>query len=141
MKWIPIVLFACLLSLGVSAQPVLKRCVYFDTDSFALRDDGIRTLEKLVDTLTGFRSFEVHIKGNTDAVGDSLYNATLSEKRSQAVYDYLRSRKMCGCKLKVESFGESRPVADNNSETGKQRNRRVEIYVVIPAKKTIAGQP
>lgn len=142
MKRIQLVALMCGLSLSLfGQQPMIKRCVYFDTDKAELREDGIKTLEKLVDTLSKLRSFEILICGNTDAVGDSLYNIRLSEKRSQAVYDYLRTKKMCGCKLKSESFGENKPAADNDSETGKQRNRRVEIYVTIPAKKTASANP
>ena len=141
MKRILLVAIVIVFNLGLSAQPIVKRCVYFDTDSFVLREEGIATLEKLVDTLSKLKSFEILIVGNTDAVGDSSYNIKLSEKRSQAVYDYLRSKKMCGCKLKSESLGENKPVADNETELGKQRNRRVEIYVTIPNKTPVAKNP
>lgn len=131
----------CSFSTGLFAQPIMKQCIYFDTDSFVLREDGLKTLGKLADTLSHIRSFEILIVGNTDNVGDSIYNIHLSEKRSLSVYNYFRSRKMCGCKLKSESLGENKPVVNNETETGRQQNRRVEIYVSFPAKKTMAGNP
>jgi OOP family OmpA-OmpF porin len=141
MKVFFLIALSGLASLHGYSQTMLKRCVYFDTDKAEIREDGLQTLDKLVDTLTTVGAFKILIRGNTDAVGDSLYNIQLSEKRSQAVYDYLRSKKMCGCKLKIESNGENKPVADNESDTGKQRNRRVEIYVNFVPKKTLAYKP
>jgi OmpA-OmpF porin, OOP family len=140
MNHLSLLLLLAGISVSAIAQPVIKRSIYFDTDKAYLREESLRTLEKLADTLKDFKSFELLIVGNTDAVGDSLYNIGLSQKRTEAVYYFFRAKKMCGCKLKTDAVGENKPVADNSTEDGKQRNRRVDVYVSIPGKK-IAGKP
>ncbi len=68
--------------------------------------------------------------GHTDSVGADAYNQKLSEKRAQAVKDYLTSKGTDASRVYVEGKGEKQPVADNKSSDGRAKNRRVEIEVV-----------
>jgi outer membrane protein OmpA-like peptidoglycan-associated protein len=70
------------------------------------------------------------ISGHTDNVGNDESNMTLSENRSQAVGKYLQGKGVAASRLITEWFGETRPVADNNTPQGRKQNRRVELQVV-----------
>jgi outer membrane protein OmpA-like peptidoglycan-associated protein len=70
------------------------------------------------------------IEGHTDSVGSDVYNQTLSEKRAQTVADYLMAAGVSRSSvLSVQGLGETRPLASNDTEDGRQRNRRVEIII------------
>ena len=72
---------------------------------------------------------DVHIviRGYTDSTGPEEYNQKLSERRAQAVYDYLSSKGISGERMKTMAYGESDPVADNGTAQGRALNRRAEI--------------
>ncbi len=67
--------------------------------------------------------------GHTDSVGSNSYNQRLSERRAYAVSNYLEDLGVRGSRLDAVGYGESRPKADNDTSGGRQRNRRVELYV------------
>jgi OOP family OmpA-OmpF porin len=70
---------------------------------------------------------KIEIAGHTDSQGDAEYNQGLSERRAQAVADYLVAHGANGSNLAVKGYGESHPVADNGSKEGRAANRRVEL--------------
>ncbi len=67
------------------------------------------------------------VEGHTDATGDDDYNQELSQRRALAVVDYLTKAGIDESRLRGEGFGESKPVADNETEAGRKQNRRVGI--------------
>lgn len=71
----------------------------------------------------------ININGHTDNVGDENSNLSLSEGRAKAVFDYLISKGINKKRLTYKGYGSSKPIADNNSDEGKQLNRRVEIEI------------
>jgi hypothetical protein len=132
-------LFVCI-HLGLQAQTRnLKVSVYFNTDQATLRKDAKQTLDRLVDSLKGLEVKRIVTSGNTDSDADSAYNQALSERRTTAVINYLLSQKVAKELFVKSSFGEQKPITTNDSEPGKQRNRRVDIVVVyvLPPKKTV----
>jgi outer membrane protein OmpA-like peptidoglycan-associated protein len=103
------------------------RGILFDFDSDRIRGESTPTLEDIRRTLEQHPDLTVAIEGHTDATGDADYNQELSERRAQAVVDYLTNAGIDGSRLRAQGFGESQPVADNDTEAGRAQNRRVGI--------------
>lgn len=103
--------------------------IYFDTAKATLRPDSIPALEALLAVLEARPDTRFVIEGHTDSQGDDAYNQKLSEDRAASVVAWLVARGVDAARLTPQGFGESRPVAENTSETGRQLNRRVEVAV------------
>ena len=102
--------------------------VLFDVDKYDLRPEAQETLNQLAKLLTeaGITVFE--IDGHTDSNADDAYNQTLSENRANAVKEYLKTQGVTA-EITTQGYGESRPVATNETAEGRQQNRRVEIII------------
>ena len=102
--------------------------VLFDVDKYDLRPEAQETLNQLAKLLTeaGITAFE--IDGHTDSNADDAYNQTLSENRANAVKEYLKAQGVTA-EITTHGYGESRPVATNETAEGRQQNRRVEIII------------
>nr|WP_308694944.1 OmpA family protein [uncultured Stomatobaculum sp.] len=102
--------------------------VLFDVDKYDLRPGAQETLNQLAKLLTeaGITAFE--IDGHTDSNADDAYNQTLSENRANAVKEYLKAQGVTA-EITTQGYGESRPVATNETAEGRQQNRRVEIII------------
>ncbi len=103
---------------------------FFDFDKATLKPEGKAKLDDLSDKVKGITLEVIIAVGHTDSVGADAYNQKLSEKRAQAVKDYLTSKGTDASRVYVEGKGEKQPVADNKSADGRAKNRRVEIEVV-----------
>jgi outer membrane protein OmpA-like peptidoglycan-associated protein len=101
----------------------------FDTDSSSIKPGFHSTMDKLADVVVRYGKTTLTIVGHTDSVGTNDYNQRLSERRALSVAQYLESRRVDGLRLATAGKGETVPVASNASESGRQANRRVEIYV------------
>jgi outer membrane protein OmpA-like peptidoglycan-associated protein len=73
---------------------------------------------------------KVAIHGHTDSDGENAYNQELSQRRASAVLNWLKAHGVEGARLESKGFGESKPIADNNTPEGKEKNRRVEFLIV-----------
>lgn len=102
--------------------------VLFDVDKYDLRPEAQETLNQLAKLLTeaGITAFE--IDGHTDSNADDAYNQTLSENRANAVKEYLKAQGVTA-EITTQGYGESCPVATNETAEGRQQNRRVEIII------------
>jgi OOP family OmpA-OmpF porin len=103
---------------------------FFDFDKATLKPEGKAKLDDLTEKVKGITLEVIIAVGHTDSVGADAYNQKLSEKRAQAVKDYLTSKGTDASRVYVEGKGEKQPVADNKSADGRAKNRRVEIEVV-----------
>jgi outer membrane protein OmpA-like peptidoglycan-associated protein len=103
--------------------------VLFDTGKSNLRPDAREALAKLSGIVLNYPSLQLSIEGFTDSTGGAEFNQTLSEKRADAVRDYLISHGIDEGTLSAKGFGMNNPVADNRTGEGRQKNRRVEIVV------------
>lgn len=121
--------------LSIAQVKNIKMSVYFDVDKAILRKDAKQTLDRLADSIKGLDIKRIVTKGNTDSDADSLYNQALSERRTDAVTNYLVTKKVAKSLFTKESYGELKPITSNDSDTGKQKNRRVDIIVVYTVKK------
>lgn len=103
--------------------------VSFDTGRADIKPSLRPVLDEFARGLQGQANTEVRIVGHTDSVGSTAANEQLSVQRAQAARDYLTSRGVNPRQIMVSGRGESEPVADNHSEAGRARNRRVEIFL------------
>lgn len=103
--------------------------IYFDTAKATLRADSQPALEALQALMEARPDTRFIVEGHTDSQGDDAYNQKLSEDRAASVVAWLVQQGIDAGRLTPQGFGESRPVADNSSETGRQLNRRVEVAI------------
>lgn len=103
--------------------------VSFDLNSAAIKPAFEPTLNKVADVLQRYPKTVVHVIGHTDSSGSESYNQKLSEQRAQSVVDYFTSRGVLSDRLIPTGRGELQPRASNETEAGRQLNRRVEIIV------------
>lgn len=101
----------------------------FDFDSDLLRTEARANLTELAESLKEYDGTEVLIVGHTDSVGDASYNLRLSQRRAEAASRYLDQQGIDARRLRAEGRGEDEPVASNDTEAGRQQNRRVEVVI------------
>ncbi len=111
--------------------PLTLDGVNFDNDMATLRSDASAILDQAVESLKAWGDVKVEVAGHTDSRSSDAYNMTLSQNRANAVRDYLISKGIAAERLTAKGYGESQPVADNETEEGRFKNRRVEL---IPQK-------
>ena len=104
--------------------------ITFDFDKYALKPEFYPVLDDVARTLQEYNQTVVEVAGHTDSVGSDAYNQKLSEQRANAVASYLQSRGLNRDRFIVVGAGESRPVASNDTESGRAQHRRVEITLV-----------
>ena len=103
--------------------------VLFAVDVARLNPDGMRTAQKLADVLTQNPTRTVLIEGYTDSTGTAPHNQDLSERRAGAVRSALQDMGVAGGRVTVRGYGQSNPVASNDTQQSRQLNRRVEILL------------
>lgn len=104
--------------------------ITFAFDSSNLQPQFLPVLDNVAGTLNQYNQTIVEVAGHTDSVGTDSYNQALSERRANAVAGYLGSRGIMQQRMMVVGAGETRPVASNDTESGRAQNRRVEITLV-----------
>ncbi|MBN2537506.1 OmpA family protein, partial [candidate division WOR-3 bacterium] len=110
---------------------ITLRNVYFDFDKATIRPESRPALEKAAQIMKENPGIEVEIQGHTDAIGSSAYNMTLSRRRAQAVVNYLVIQfTIARDRFDAIGYGETKPVASNDTEEGRQLNRRVEFVIM-----------
>ncbi len=109
---------------------VVLRNVFFDTGKSTLRPESFPELNRLAEAFTLYPNLVIEISGHTDNVGSNSYNQKLSQDRAQSVVDYLVSIGVDRTHLVAKGYGESQPVADNDTKEGRQLNRRVEAKII-----------
>mgnify|MGYP002004400283 CR=1 FL=1 len=109
---------------------VMPSNVTFDTDEYQVRPAFGDVLDSVAIVLTEFDKTLIEVTGHTDSTGSDGYNQLLSERRADAVADRLREREVSPGRVITRGYGESRPIASNADEDGRQQNRRVELMLV-----------
>jgi OOP family OmpA-OmpF porin len=104
--------------------------VHFDFDKATLRPEAIAILNDAAALLKTTDRVVVEVAGHTDSQGSEDYNQGLSERRANAVKDYLTGQGITASRLSARGYGENQPVASNDTEEGRQDNRRVELIVL-----------
>lgn len=108
-------------------KKIVLRSVHFDFDKSNIRADAVPVLNEAVSVLKDEGTTAVIVAGNTDNVGTDAYNMKLSRRRADAVRDFLIKGGIPAKRIRVEAFGESKPVASNDTADGRAQNRRVEL--------------
>lgn len=106
--------------------------VLFATGSAKLQNGANSNLDKLVGFLNEYPEQRVQVEGHTDNVGSRQYNQGLSQRRADSVISYLTQKGVAWQRLSASGIGMDQPVANNDSVTGRQQNRRVEIIIENP---------
>lgn len=101
----------------------------FDVNKSELKPDTIVNLNKLAEILQKYPDTNILIEGHTDSSGKDDYNMSLSEKRAKSVQGYLTQQSVSSSRMTAKWYGESKPIATNDTEEGKAKNRRVEISI------------
>jgi OOP family OmpA-OmpF porin len=115
---------------GCTIVSVVLKNVQFELNSAALTAGSGAALDKAVDAMNEYGDLRIEIQAHTDNTGDAAYNQQLSEKRAESVRDYMVSKGIAADRMEVKGYGESRPVADNNTREGRAANRRVELKII-----------
>lgn len=103
--------------------------IYFPFNSFDLTNESKVVLDQLIDFLHENQSISIEIQGHTDNIGNDASNLKLSESRAQSVYNYLVEKEISAIRLSYKGFGKSVPVAGNDTEEGRAKNRRT-VFVI-----------
>lgn len=121
---------------NIKLQPIKKeekvvlRNIFFDTDKSVLKTESFPELNRLQKLLTDNPSLKIEISGHTDNRGSYNHNMELSKARAKAVVDYLISKGIAGNRLSSRGASWNEPVSTNDSEEGRQQNRRVEFKII-----------
>ena len=115
---------------GDELQLNMPSGVTFATNSYTIDPQFRGTLDEVARTLASYEQTLIDVRGHTDSTGGDRINVPLSQNRAQAVASYLTSRGVQQARIETRGFASSEPVGDNNTESGKQANRRVEIKIV-----------
>lgn len=100
--------------------------VTFDIGKATIRPESFPRLDSVVEYMTHKKSARIEISGHTDNVGNAKTNKALSAKRAEACRDYLISHGIDGSRIDAVGYGDERPIAPNDTEEGRQQNRRIE---------------
>lgn len=103
--------------------------ILFEVDKATLTADAMDNIKELSETLKKYDDTNILVEGHTDATGSDDYNQRLSERRANAVMEYATSLGVEPGRFQIKGYGESQPVADNESASGRQQNRRVEVAI------------
>jgi outer membrane protein OmpA-like peptidoglycan-associated protein len=104
--------------------------ITFQVDRYDIQPQFQSTLDQVAQTLASYDQTYIDVLGHTDSTGSDAYNQVLSDRRAQAVSDYLAGRGVARARIGTRGYGESQPIASNDTDAGRSENRRVEIKVV-----------
>jgi len=104
--------------------------IFYDFDKSTLRNESMSELDRLSSLLKENASMRIELSSHTDSKGTDEYNVKLSQMRAQSVVDYLKSKGINADRLVAKGYGESKPVATNETDEGRQLNRRTEFSIL-----------
>jgi len=117
-------------AIGAGRQISLDSSLLFDTGKYELKPEARTMLAELAAEMASMRNARVVVEGHTDSVGSDEDNRVLSENRADSVMAFLQQQSgVSGFEYSTRGYGESRPVADNDTEEGRAKNRRVDLVV------------
>ncbi|WP_336987562.1 OmpA family protein [Altererythrobacter aquiaggeris] len=104
--------------------------VTFATGSYTINPTFRETLVTVANSLQQYPDSLIDVYGHTDSTGSDAFNQRLSEQRAQAVANYLVQRGVSAARIRSQGFGETQPIASNDTDSGRSLNRRVEIKII-----------
>jgi OOP family OmpA-OmpF porin len=115
---------------GCTIVSVVLKNVQFESNSSELTAGSGEALDKAVAAMNKYDHLRIEIQAHTDSMGDAGYNQSLSQKRAESVRDYMVDEGIAADRMEVKGYGETKPVADNNTREGRAANRRVELKII-----------
>ncbi len=115
---------------GDQIHLIMPGDITFETNRYDINGDFYPVLTSVSKVLYKFKDTNLEVAGFTDSTGSDGYNQELSEKRAASVASYLRSKEVAGERLKSIGLGEAHPIASNDTDSGRARNRRVELTII-----------
>ena len=115
--------------------------ISFDSGSAVIKPAMRPVLDRFAQTLTANPVTRLRILGHTDSTGSDAVNNPLSINRAASTRDYLAGRGVDPSRIAIDGHGEREPIADNTSDAGRAKNRRVEVFVAEAAQQASAPQP
>ncbi|GAB3510600.1 OmpA family protein [Spirosoma knui] len=103
--------------------------ILFDVNSYELKSETKRQLTEFAQTLNTYSDTDIRIEGHADATGSDDLNLKLSKQRADAVASFLQAQGVKASRIDEKGYGEAQPVADNSTEAGRRKNRRVDVAV------------
>jgi outer membrane protein OmpA-like peptidoglycan-associated protein len=103
--------------------------VLFDFNKYTLKPEAREKLAKVSGILLAYPDLKLQVEGHTDNIGSDEYNQKLSEERADGVRDYLVSQSVVDANVTARGLGKNDPIADNSTNQGRAKNRRVELVV------------
>ncbi|GGN97743.1 OmpA family protein [Saccharibacillus kuerlensis] len=120
------------ITLGQGNEPVkleIADTLLFDYDKAELKPEAAEMLDEVVKALADLKGASIEIQGHTDDRGSEEYNQELSNKRAQAVLEYLETADLPNVTFQAVGYGKTQPVESNDTEAGRSRNRRVDLVI------------
>lgn len=108
---------------------IALRNIFFDTGKSTLRPESNAELDRLVKLMKDVPGLKIEISGHTDNTGSATLNETLSQSRAEAVVNYLTGKGIVAGRMTAKGYGSAKPIASNNSDDGRQQNRRTEFEI------------
>lgn len=118
---------------GEGIQVTFASGLLYDFDSDAIRPDAARNLQNLAVSLKKYPNTELLIVGHTDALGSTAYNQDLSARRANSASWYLTTQSVSASRVRASGRGELEPMSTNETEAGRQTNRRIEVAIFAAA--------
>ena len=109
---------------------IVLRNIFFDFDKATLRPESTNELERLIKLLNDLPTLKIEISSHTDSKGADAYNMTLSQSRSESVVSYLIAHGIAKDRLTAKGYGETKPMDTNDTDEGRQNNRRSEFKIL-----------
>lgn len=114
---------------GEGIKITFRDGIQFEINSAELSETSKANLNDLAETLQKYEDTNILIEGHTDITGSREYNMELSDRRAESVAEYLEDLGVAGKRITTEGYGPDQPVAENNTDYGRQQNRRVEVAI------------
>lgn len=111
-------------------KKIVLNNIFYDFDKSTLRTESISELDRMVLLMNQNPTIKIELSSHTDNIGSDDYNMTLSQARAQSVVDYLISKGISKDRLVAKGYGKSIPIATNDTEEGRQQNRRTEFKIL-----------
>lgn len=104
--------------------------VFFESGKYDVTENSKKAIDDLFQMLNTKSDLKIEIGAHTDNIGSDSYNQTLSQNRASSIRNYLVAKGINGDRIIAKGYGETKPIGDNNDETGRAMNRRVEISIL-----------
>ncbi len=104
--------------------------VYFDVDKATIKPESYKQLDELVELMKLKKGMEIEIAGHTDNTGSKEHNLKLSQLRAEAVKNYLVKKGISAKRIVAKGYGDTEPIATNDTPEGRAKNRRIEVRII-----------